>query len=1434
MAIDINSSSKSNMLIDYHNYNSSSIKDLINLNSLNKSNKNLFNWDLNHIDNKKSFRISTYNYSITNKSNDFKDSYNIIKNNQNKNTIKINTNNLSPTSRNSYLYNSRLAKEYEKFVDKIIIISFKSLIYYKNIPEINWKKALNSIFNYFSFYSLKINASPEFIKEIIDLGNFGQSVHNRRLSAYYARKLICIISSQEGEIRDLSDRLYRLSSDNDSLVRIELYKSLRVVYYICAQTSGDKKKNIKKVFSNTSNSCNSDYSNESDNSLKSDDSSSIYKRNYSLFNADKERQKENDKKKEGIDMLYFNNFFLPIINNHINSKKDKNFIEIYYMLKCLFEVDLEAAIEGLLSLINTIPSFEKIISSIDYNKVTNIFKYKGINILSNNLINNINNYINQINSSNVVISNTKDFNKSSKNIDLDSFNLINNKYNNIDKRTVNIIDTNDSKDRISIYHIKRREKYFNDLFKELNLIKNNNINKLNNESGIVKTLSDLERPNEIVFNLEEDLVRLISLLKIAKLKIVQYANKKKKYSNNDNKIEESINERINVLNKKYYKFSVYILNNFIKPLLLYEEYFGNLSLFINLDNNNIDNNINLKSENIVKNSQVNNFNANLSNSKSPSKKNKKFLKNDSSFSKNKFSCDDLLYFVAKYTEQFYKFSKFNYISNNYKISDINKSFSLLNNNISENIIDNTNSDNLNDNYNIIINFLSYIPMIINICDDINIYTNICNLINFLFKHIYKSLLLYKCSNIEDFNNLSNKCPFETNYCIKQNNNKSNKNNTLVNDEINVITNNNINNTNANNQQILDFMFFSQNMIYLLLNNISNIYSSVENNENLAKNLYSILYNNTYFIKVFFNYNSNWRIFSSLIKLLCSSINIYNLESFVNYIINLNTLFYINGSFNNKYSLKNSDQKKNISEKSLISSNKTDLTQDSNQSNYNSNISSNNNNNNNNNNNYNQKKNKVHNSQYLNTKTISTNIELSVFLIKICSVKQREDLLNVVEQYLYKGNFFDRRFSFYFYELIISNLSFKYFITLNFVYNFFNMLHKNSHFTSLIALKFVKRLYPLIQEYEDIANDLEKNLKILNKKIIDSNNNSNTVKLLKEEIKSLNSLKINLSVINFNHLVIEDNNKYDKVIAFFEERNCLYLFNNSNKNSENLTNANNNSYINNNLLTDKNCNYTNSSKIISNNSNNTGIKSKMFLDAPFYKGSTPALVSNLKFNENGKNNFSSSNNSNNNTYIINNESCKKDSINQNNCKFNSPVISNLNCRAISPISTINSKYLNPLKNTSIKKYFEVKHFNSKTQRKDSNSSIDRLNIKCKLSPNKLDKLKCKNNSILIMHKNFIGNEKDNTEYKSNNINDNNSSSTNKKKVKLVSIINKEEAISNNNNNNISNKNNSNNNLIPNTNHKNSVVSINKNHSISKYGKKLNSITSKVASIYKNIN
>lgn len=151
--------------------------------------------------------------------------------------------------------------EYCKFTNVFIETAFYSLIKYKNISELSWKRSLKSIFEYLKISKDKLTFSKGFISDIINSGNFGQQVLNRRFSAFFARKLVRCSTSSNCEIYDLADRISRLANDSEKEVRLEVSKAFKEVYLLSLETEQTKVKfNEKKL-----------------------------KRRYTLFNADRVR-----------------------------------------------------------------------------------------------------------------------------------------------------------------------------------------------------------------------------------------------------------------------------------------------------------------------------------------------------------------------------------------------------------------------------------------------------------------------------------------------------------------------------------------------------------------------------------------------------------------------------------------------------------------------------------------------------------------------------------------------------------------------------------------------------------------------------------------------------------------------------------------------------------------------------------------------------------------------------------------------------------------------------------------------------------------------------------------------------------------------------------------------------------------------------------------
>ena len=144
------------------------------------------------------------------------------------------------------------------------------------------------------------------IQDIIELGNFGQSLQKKKLSAYFARNIISITKINK-VIRDLSDRIYRLSSDTEREVKEEVSKSFGQIFELCIKKNDEQNsKNTKEKL----------------------------KKKYTLFNADKEKLKEEERKNEGIDIDYFQSYFLPVIKNYLQNE------ESFYILYNCFKLSL--------------------------------------------------------------------------------------------------------------------------------------------------------------------------------------------------------------------------------------------------------------------------------------------------------------------------------------------------------------------------------------------------------------------------------------------------------------------------------------------------------------------------------------------------------------------------------------------------------------------------------------------------------------------------------------------------------------------------------------------------------------------------------------------------------------------------------------------------------------------------------------------------------------------------------------------------------------------------------------------------------------------------------------------------------------------------------------------------------------------------------------
>lgn len=112
---------------------------------------------------------------------------------------------------------------YLKYTSKLIYRCFKSLTLEINIKEELILNFYRKTFKYYELSKTSIALDDDFINKVIDLGNFGQSPNNRKLSVFFSRKLFIITS--ENKNPELLNRIIRLQTDAEYLVRLEVSKS---------------------------------------------------------------------------------------------------------------------------------------------------------------------------------------------------------------------------------------------------------------------------------------------------------------------------------------------------------------------------------------------------------------------------------------------------------------------------------------------------------------------------------------------------------------------------------------------------------------------------------------------------------------------------------------------------------------------------------------------------------------------------------------------------------------------------------------------------------------------------------------------------------------------------------------------------------------------------------------------------------------------------------------------------------------------------------------------------------------------------------------------------------------------------------------------------------------------------------------------------------
>lgn len=117
---------------------------------------------------------------------------------------------------------------FENHINFLISRFFSSLTKEINIKEELILGFFNNIFKYYRQKGKMLSISFNLQTKIIDLGNFGQSPNNRKISVYLSRKYIFVNKNEENI--ELLNRIIRLKTDAEYSVRLEISKSFSLLY----------------------------------------------------------------------------------------------------------------------------------------------------------------------------------------------------------------------------------------------------------------------------------------------------------------------------------------------------------------------------------------------------------------------------------------------------------------------------------------------------------------------------------------------------------------------------------------------------------------------------------------------------------------------------------------------------------------------------------------------------------------------------------------------------------------------------------------------------------------------------------------------------------------------------------------------------------------------------------------------------------------------------------------------------------------------------------------------------------------------------------------------------------------------------------------------------------------------------------------------------
>lgn len=289
-------------------------------------------------------------------------------------------------------------------------------------------------------------------------------------------------------------------------------------------------------------------------------------------------------------------------------------------------------------------------------------------------------------------------------------------------------------------------------------------------------------------------------------------------------------------------------------------------------------------------------------------------------------------------------------------------------------------------------------------------------------------------------------------------------------------------------------------------------------------LFAIIQNKLEFFQTCFKNNYDWRTFDSAVTLLKSSVSLYNNEAFTDKIVTLNKEFYFGKKSASKLSTDSiSSVSLEVKGGSRGNSNKeihSIEVQEATQLN-----------------------------EFVNSRNLKSNIELSIFLIKIVSMKMREEIIGYVEKYLTISNYYSQRYIIFFYEQILVKYSFEFFNKSGMLSNLFKLLSSSDLSIKIELFELCKRIYPFISNYSHLNEEFDEKIRELEEFTVaglSSSNKKSLFQKLRKELNEIEVFKANANTMNFEGLFEEDQTKYESINAIFEERNCFYLFTKANE------------------------------------------------------------------------------------------------------------------------------------------------------------------------------------------------------------------------------------------------------------------------------------------------